>query len=90
MLFNVHPNILESGWSCSLQVSYIHSMAVFEDFLYASHSDPAKGSSSAELLQIHRFNITVESRILASLGSTRRLRVYHKLAQPRGKGHFFR
>lgn len=70
------------------QVSYIYSLAVFEDYLYATHSDPSKGSSSVELLQIHRFNITEDSRILASLGNTKRLRVYHKLVQPQGKGSF--
>lgn len=70
------------------QVSYIYSLAVFEDYLYATHSDPSKGSSSVELLQIHRFNITTESKTLASLGNTRRLRVYHKLTQPKGKEHF--
>lgn len=72
------------------QVSYIYALAVFEDYLYATHSDPSKGSSSVELLQIHRFNITAESKILAGLGNTRRLRVYHKLTQPKGKGTFFR
>lgn len=70
------------------QVSYIYALAVFEDYLYATHSDPSKGSSSVELLQIHRFNITAESKTLASLGNTRRLRVYHKLTQPKGKEHF--
>lgn len=70
------------------QVSYIYSLALFEDYLYATHSDPSKGSSSVELLQIHRFNITEDSRILASLGDTKRLCVYHKLVQPKGKGHF--
>lgn len=70
------------------QVSYIYALAVFEDYLYATHSDPSKGSSAVELLQIHRFNITAESRTTASLGNTRRLRVYHKLTQPKGKEHF--
>lgn len=70
------------------QVSYIYALAVFEDYLYATHSDPSKGSSSVELLQIHRFNITAESRTLASLGNTRGLRVFHKLTQPKGKEHF--
>lgn len=70
------------------QVSYIYALAVFEDSLYATHSDPSKGSSSVEVLQIHRFNISAESRTLAILGNTRRLRVYHKLSQPKGKGHF--
>lgn len=69
-------------------MSYIYSLAVFEDYLYATHSDPSKGSPSVELLQIHRFNITAESRTLASLGNARGLRVYHKLSQPRGKGCF--
>lgn len=72
----------------AFQVSYIYALAVFEDYIYATHSDPSEGSSSVELLQIHRFNITAESRTLASLGNTRRLRVYHKLTQPKGKGHF--
>lgn len=71
-----------------IQVSYIYALAVFEDYLYATHSDPSKGSSSVELLQIHRFNITAESRSLASLGNARGLRVYHKLCQPKGKEHF--
>uniref|UniRef100_A0AAX7U7X7 EGF-like domain-containing protein n=1 Tax=Astatotilapia calliptera TaxID=8154 RepID=A0AAX7U7X7_ASTCA len=69
------------------QVSYIYSLAVFEDYLYAIHSDPSKGSSSAELLQIHRFNITADSRTLASLGNSKGLRVYHKLTQPKVRSH---
>lgn len=70
------------------QVSYIYSLAVFEDYLHALHSDPSKESSSVELIQIHRFNITAESRTQASLGNSRALHVYHKLTQPKGKGHF--
>ncbi|XP_047198611.1 low-density lipoprotein receptor-related protein 1B-like [Hippoglossus stenolepis] len=69
------------------QVSYIYALAVFEDFLYATHSDPSKGSSSVELLQIHRFNITADSTTLASLGNTRGLRIYHKLTQPQVRSH---
>lgn len=72
-----------------MQVTYIYALAVFEDYLYATQSDPSKGSYPVELLRIHRFNITAESRTLASLGNTRGLRVYHKLTQPKGKGHFF-
>lgn len=70
------------------QVSYVYALAVFEDYLYALHSAPLEESSSVELLQVNRFNITAESRTLASLGNSRALRVYHKLAQPKGKGHF--
>ncbi|TNN88761.1 Low-density lipoprotein receptor-related protein 1B [Liparis tanakae] len=65
------------------QVSYIYALAVFEDYLYATQSDPSKGSYPVELLLIHRFNITAESRTLATLGNTRGLRVYHKLTQPK-------
>ncbi|XP_037542041.1 low-density lipoprotein receptor-related protein 1B [Nematolebias whitei] len=69
------------------QVVYIYAFAVFEDYLYAIHSDPSKGSSAAELLQVHRFNITADSRTLTTLGSSRGLRVYHKLAQPKVRSH---
>lgn len=66
------------------QVSYIYALSVFEDHLYATHSDPSTGSSTVELIRIHRFNITVESKTLATLGNSKQLRVYHKLAQPKG------
>lgn len=72
------------------QVTYIYTLALFEDYLYAIHSDPSKGSSTVELLQVHRFNITADSKTLASLGDSTSLRVYHKLSQPKGKGHFLR
>lgn len=66
------------------QVSYIFALSVFEDHLYATHSDPSAGSSSVELIRIHRFNITAESQTLATLGNSKQLRVYHKLTQPKG------
>lgn len=70
------------------QVASIYALAVFEDYLYATHLHPSGGSPTVELLQIHRFNITAGSRILVSPGNTRGLRVYHKLTQPKGKIHF--
>lgn len=70
------------------QVSHVYTLSVFEDHLYATHSDPSKGSSSVELIQIHRFNITTESKTLATLGNSKQLRVYHKLSQPKGKSDF--
>ncbi|KAM9364417.1 LOW QUALITY PROTEIN: low-density lipoprotein receptor-related protein 1B-like [Pholidichthys leucotaenia] len=69
------------------QVSHIFSLAVFEDYLYAIHSDTSQESPSVDLLQMHRFNITTESRTLASLGNSRALRIYHKLIQPKVKSH---
>lgn len=68
----------------SFQVSYIYALSVFEDHLYATHSDHSTGSSSMKLIRIHRFNITAESKTLATLGNSKQLRVYHKLTQPKG------
>ncbi|TNN03201.1 hypothetical protein fugu_000230 [Takifugu bimaculatus] len=69
------------------KVSYVYALSVFEDHLYATRSDPSKGSSSVELIRIHRFNITAESEMLATLGNSKQLRVYHKLSQPKVRGH---
>lgn len=71
------------------QVSYVYALSVFEDHLYATRSDPSKGSSSVELIRIHRFNITAETKVLATLGNSKQLRVYHKLSQPKGKSRLF-
>ena len=74
----------------SQQVSYIYGLTAFEDYLYlCSRSDPSEGTvATSELLQIHRFNLTSEPKTLAGLGSARGIRVYHALAQPKGKGTF--
>eukprot|EP00066_Takifugu_rubripes_P020818 XP_011610084.1 PREDICTED: low-density lipoprotein receptor-related protein 1B [Takifugu rubripes] len=69
------------------KVSYVYALSVFEDHLYATRSDPSKGSSSVELIRIHRFNITAESEMLATLGNSKQLRVYHKLSQPKVRSH---
>ncbi|KAG7258174.1 hypothetical protein CRUP_036245, partial [Coryphaenoides rupestris] len=68
------------------QVSSIYGLAVFEDYLYlCSRSDPSKGAAgTSELLQIHRFNLTAPPKTLGGLGASRGIRVYHKLAQPKG------
>lgn len=71
------------------QVSYIYALSVFEEHLYATHSDPSTGSS-VELIQIHRFNITAESKTFATLGNSKQLRVYHKLTQPKGNAAIYR
>ena len=69
------------------QVSYIHGLAVFQNYLYATHSDTS-GGSSTEVLQIHRFN-TTEPKAFTSLGNSRGICVYHKLTQPKGKDEMF-
>ncbi|CAB1347080.1 unnamed protein product, partial [Coregonus sp. 'balchen'] len=68
------------------QVSYIHGLAVFENYLYATHSDPSNGNIM-DIFKIHRFN-TTEPRTLTSLGSSREaIRVYHRLTQPKVRSH---
>ncbi|XP_045062395.1 low-density lipoprotein receptor-related protein 1B-like [Coregonus clupeaformis] len=68
------------------QVSYIHGLAVFENYLYATHSDPSIGNTM-DIFKIHRFN-TTEPRTLTSLGSSRgAIRVYHRLTQPKVRSH---
>uniref|UniRef100_A0A8K9XSB1 EGF-like domain-containing protein n=1 Tax=Oncorhynchus mykiss TaxID=8022 RepID=A0A8K9XSB1_ONCMY len=68
------------------QVSYIHGLAVFENYLYATRSDPSNGNIM-EIFKIHRFN-TTEPRTLTSLGSSRGpIRVYHSLTQPKVRSH---
>uniref|UniRef100_A0A8C6V0R7 Low density lipoprotein receptor-related protein 1Bb n=1 Tax=Neogobius melanostomus TaxID=47308 RepID=A0A8C6V0R7_9GOBI len=69
------------------QVSHIVGLSLFEDYLYATHSDISSGTTSVDLLQIHRFNITAEPRTLTSLGNSPALRVYHKLTQPKVRTH---
>ncbi|KAK0138020.1 Low-density lipoprotein receptor-related protein 1B [Merluccius polli] len=71
------------------QVSYIYGLTAFEDFLYlCSRADPSKGTAgTSELLQIHRFNLTAQPKTLTSLGTSRGIRVYHKLAQPKVRSH---
>lgn len=67
----------------SLQVSHLHGLALFEDFLFTACSEPSRGSA-VEVLRINRFNGT-DTRTLITLHSLKEVRVYHKLTQPTGK-----
>ncbi|XP_062845365.1 low-density lipoprotein receptor-related protein 1B-like [Trichomycterus rosablanca] len=65
-------------------VSHLHGLALFEDFLYATCSEPSR--SSENVLRINRFNSS-DTQTLFKLKSLRDVRVYHRLAQPTVKTH---
>ncbi|TRY84843.1 hypothetical protein DNTS_002284 [Danionella cerebrum] len=67
------------------QVAHLHGLAVFEDYLYAARSEAFSGTM-VDILRINRFNIT-DPEILTSIGNVKTLRIYHKLTQPKVKGH---
>ncbi|XP_049341186.1 low-density lipoprotein receptor-related protein 1B isoform X1 [Astyanax mexicanus] len=67
------------------QVAYLHGLAVFEDYLYATRSE-SLGEAAVDVLRINRFNVT-DPELLTSVGNSRAVRVYHKLTQPKVKGH---
>uniref|UniRef100_A0AAY4BR92 EGF-like domain-containing protein n=1 Tax=Denticeps clupeoides TaxID=299321 RepID=A0AAY4BR92_9TELE len=67
------------------KVSYLYGLSVFESYLYATHSEDSKGSM-VDILRIHRFNVT-DPETLTSVGNSRVIHVYHKLTQPKVKGH---
>ncbi|XP_048049460.1 low-density lipoprotein receptor-related protein 1B isoform X2 [Megalobrama amblycephala] len=67
------------------QVAHLHGLAVFEDYLYATRSEPSSGAV-VDILRINRFNVT-DPETLTSIGNAKTIRVYHKLSQPKVKGH---
>ncbi len=52
LIFGFRDDVKNTVDLLVFQVSYIYALVVFEDYLYATHSDPSKGSSSVELLQL--------------------------------------
>ncbi|KAK3568547.1 hypothetical protein QTP86_008754 [Hemibagrus guttatus] len=66
-------------------VAYLHGLSVFEDYLYATRSE-SLGGSVVDVLRINRFNVT-DPEILTRMGNFRTIRVYHKLTQPKVRGH---
>uniref|UniRef100_A0A8C1BL65 Low density lipoprotein receptor-related protein 1Bb n=1 Tax=Cyprinus carpio carpio TaxID=630221 RepID=A0A8C1BL65_CYPCA len=67
------------------QVAHLHGLAVFEDYLYATRSETSSGAV-VDILRINRFNVT-DPETLTSIGNAKTIRVYHKLSQPKVKGH---
>ncbi|XP_016109653.1 low-density lipoprotein receptor-related protein 1B-like [Sinocyclocheilus grahami] len=67
------------------QVAHLHGLAVFEDYLYATRSEPSSGAV-VDILRINRFNVT-DPETLTSIGNAKTIRVYHKLSQLKVKGH---
>ncbi|KAI2660779.1 Low-density lipoprotein receptor-related protein 1 [Labeo rohita] len=70
------------------QVAHLHGLAVFEDYLYATRSEPSSGAV-VDILRINRFNVT-DPETLTSIGNAKTIRVYHKLSQPKGKSRAMR
>lgn len=67
----------------SLQVSHLFGLALFEDYLFATCSEPSR-ESKVDIFRINRFNSS-DTNTIATLESARNVRVYHRLAQPTGK-----
>uniref|UniRef100_A0A8C2L9E4 Low density lipoprotein receptor-related protein 1Bb n=1 Tax=Cyprinus carpio TaxID=7962 RepID=A0A8C2L9E4_CYPCA len=67
------------------QVAHLHGLAVFEDYLYATRSESSSGAE-VDILRINRFNVT-DQETLTSIENAKTIRVYHKLSQPKVKGH---
>uniref|UniRef100_A0A8C1IX14 Low density lipoprotein receptor-related protein 1Bb n=1 Tax=Cyprinus carpio TaxID=7962 RepID=A0A8C1IX14_CYPCA len=67
------------------QVAHLHGLAVFEDYLYATRSESSSGAE-VDILRINRFNVT-DPETLTSIENAKTIRVYHKLSQPKVKGH---
>ncbi|KAG9349405.1 hypothetical protein JZ751_027848 [Albula glossodonta] len=66
-------------------VSYLNGLTVFEEYLYAILAEPSKGLK-VNILQINRFNGT-DQQTITSMGNSRVIHVYHKLAQPKVRSH---
>ncbi|KAG9261064.1 low-density lipoprotein receptor-related protein 1B-like [Astyanax mexicanus] len=66
-------------------VSHLYGLALFEDYLFASCSDPSRGGK-VDVLRINRFNSS-DTHPVITLESSRTLRVYHKLTQPTVRTH---
>lgn len=77
-------NLTLSPFLCfSLQVSHLYGLTLFEDYLFATCSEPSR-ESKVDIFRINRFNSS-DTNTVTTLESARAVRVYHRLAQPTGK-----
>ncbi|KAL1021804.1 hypothetical protein UPYG_G00018280 [Umbra pygmaea] len=63
-----------------ISVAQLHGLSLFEDYLFATRSEPAK-RTQVDILQINRFNVS-EVQTLATVENSVGIRVYQKLIQP--------
>ncbi|TRY82421.1 hypothetical protein DNTS_016378 [Danionella cerebrum] len=66
-------------------VSHLFGLALFEDYLFATCSEPSR-ESKVDIFRINRFNSS-DTLTVTTLESARTVRVYHKLAQPTVRTH---
>ncbi|XP_061081754.1 low-density lipoprotein receptor-related protein 1B-like [Conger conger] len=66
-------------------VSYLRGLTLFEDYLFATHAEPTKGSK-VDILQINRFNST-DRQTITTMVNSGEIHVYHKLTQPTARSH---
>ncbi|XP_021325253.1 low-density lipoprotein receptor-related protein 1B isoform X1 [Danio rerio] len=66
-------------------VSHLFGLALFEDYLFATCSEPSR-ESKVDIFRINRFNSS-DTNTIATLESARNVRVYHRLAQPTVRTH---
>uniref|UniRef100_A0A3P9A5H3 EGF-like domain-containing protein n=1 Tax=Esox lucius TaxID=8010 RepID=A0A3P9A5H3_ESOLU len=63
-----------------ISVAHLHGLSLFEDYLFATRSEPSK-RTKVDILQINRFNI-LDVQTLATVENSVGIRVYQKLTQP--------
>ncbi|XP_026091548.1 low-density lipoprotein receptor-related protein 1B [Carassius auratus] len=66
-------------------VSHLYGLALFEDNLFATCSEPSR-ESKVDIFRINRFNSS-DTNTVTTLESARAVRVYHRLAQPTVRTH---
>uniref|UniRef100_A0A8C1SIU4 Low density lipoprotein receptor-related protein 1Ba n=1 Tax=Cyprinus carpio TaxID=7962 RepID=A0A8C1SIU4_CYPCA len=66
-------------------VSHLYGLALFEDYLFATRSEPSR-ESKVDIFRINRFNSS-DTNTVTTLESARAVRVYHRLAQPTVRTH---
>ncbi|CAB1328019.1 unnamed protein product, partial [Coregonus sp. 'balchen'] len=76
---NRHTVIHESS------LEHLHGLSLFEDYLFATRTEPSKGTK-ADILQINRFNVT-DVQIVTTVENSVGIRVYQKLTQPTVRTH---
>uniref|UniRef100_A0AAR2M5Q5 EGF-like domain-containing protein n=1 Tax=Pygocentrus nattereri TaxID=42514 RepID=A0AAR2M5Q5_PYGNA len=66
-------------------VSNLYGLALFEDYLFVTCSDPSRGSK-VDVLRINRFNSS-DAHPVSTQETSGAVRVYHRLAQPAVRSH---
>ncbi|XP_042180932.1 low-density lipoprotein receptor-related protein 1B-like [Oncorhynchus tshawytscha] len=76
---NRHTVIHESS------LLHLHGLSLFEDYLFATRTEPSKGTK-ADILQINRFSVA-DVQTVTTVENSVGIRVYQKLTQPTVRTH---